>query len=209
MIKNLEILDYLIKNIENKVNIYILSSSTIKYIANPRDIDICIVIDEPDKEKFWDLKRKIYRDLKIKFNYHEYNLCIKILNKETFIKNNLFYGYNLHYCILYNEKDNLNIEYTLKDIIKNEFIFKEEAIKYLKTFCFDYKQISQMKEWYHIYIVKSIIENNSYDLTEEQIKNVNILHDIKEEDLLIRKELISECINWLNTTEEEIFKKRA
>ena len=41
------------------------------------------------------------------------------------------------------------------------------------------------KRLYHALIGIYFIDNNAYDLTEEQIKNVNIAHDMKEgfEDL--------------------------
>lgn len=50
------------------------------------------------------------------------------------------------------------------------------------------------KYWYHAYTELCIITNNSYDLVEEQIDNINLLHDRKEEDQNTRKELIDEMI---------------
>ena len=45
-----------------------------------------------------------------------------------------------------------------------------------------------------------MLKNNSYILTEEQINNINILHDRKEKDLEKREELkqfiIQEVESW-------------
>ena len=48
------------------------------------------------------------------------------------------------------------------------------------------------KRWYQVYIGLCILEKNAYELTEEQILNANILHDMKEETAEIRLKLQQE-----------------
>ena len=62
-----------------------------------------------------------------------------------------------------------------------------EKLKALKSFF----KINP-KRWYQVYIGLCILEKNSYELTEEQIANANILHDMKEETLEIRLKLQQE-----------------
>ena len=50
------------------------------------------------------------------------------------------------------------------------------------------------KYFYHIYTSLCILKHNSFELTKEEINNINILHDRKEEDFNIRKQLIDQII---------------
>ena len=45
-----------------------------------------------------------------------------------------------------------------------------------------------------MYTTLCILKNKSYTLTEEQINNINMLHDRKDEDLENRKVLIDSII---------------
>ena len=84
-----------------------------------------------------------------------------------------------------------NIEETKEELIKscNRLLtIKNKKLKDVDANYFKYK----IKIWYHIYTMLCYVKNNSYDLTEEQIKNINILHDREEKDIEKRIKLIDE-----------------
>ncbi len=68
--------------------------------------------------------------------------------------------------------------------VKTDIIYKhrDEYIQVLKTqknMLLD-GTIENQKRWYHILRGIYILKNNSYDVTEEQKREINILHDLSE-----------------------------
>lgn len=153
------------------------------YIRNHRDIDIIFIVKDDD------IRKKVIKTLR-KNNmfkeFHKYNLGI-IVASLTLDINSLYWTYILLYGIEL---------FGTKDIRKNNNILehKEEWIEGVR------KESSHIgyfsKIWYHIYTGLKIIDNNSYDLDEETINNINILHDCEESPF--RDSLVNWCIDRLN-----------
>ena len=74
---------------------------------------------------------------------------------------------------------------------KYKQILKDRVVKFRKDSSIDSHLLKyESKFWYYLYIGKCIIDNESYELTDEQKSNVNLMHDRKEEDFETRKSLI-------------------
>ena len=63
-------------------------------------------------------------------------------------------------------------------IIKDRSLFLKDLQK--KTLLLTSNKISNQKRWYHILRGVYILLNNSYEVTEEQKREINILHDLAE-----------------------------
>ena len=88
-----------------------------------------------------------------------------------------------------------------KDDFDTEVV-KQSLINYINN-CKKYKvNIYREKPFYHVYASICILKRNSYDLSEEEINNINILHDRKEEDFEIRKQLIDEMMEEINSWQQ-------
>jgi len=159
-------------------SIYIVGSQVAPFISNKNDLDIVLIDDN-----FIELKKIITRhQLRI-----DYNIDIHLCSQDFFI-NHAHWSHP--FCILYKGK-----EQPIKDILTNiDFVKRDltnrlNMLKQLK----ERKIFYQLKEWYHFYAILCYLENNSYVLTKEQIKNIDILRS-KNNDLDIKKYLIEKII---------------
>ena len=73
------------------------------------------------------------------------------------------------------------------DICPKANILKEHRQEFIETIKFRAERLldissvySEQKRWYHILRGVYILLNNSYEITEEQKKEINILHDLSE-----------------------------
>lgn len=163
------------------IAIYLGGSSCNKYINHPKDKDyICIgrtpfdVIRIKRKLDIY-FKCKIYDEhgndfLQVRcaqIEEHAYGsfinkLMIKLIGEDVKFK----------FDIINEDRD----EYI--DILKNTIVKLNEG------------KISR-KRWYQVYMGISILMNDSYELNEEQIRKINVLHDELDES----QELIDELRN--------------
>lgn len=195
-----ELWDYLHEKY-NCISIFIAGSYLLPYIKNKHDIDLFVTFDTSFKLR--DIRSdeyviKIRDEIKQKYNamlmirYHD-----TINVRDTFMisytspyyaKNALFGTNNL-------------IEY---DVLSNKIKYIKEFYSYL-----DYydslnpdTDLYLYKRLYHIITGMYMFQNNSYDLTEEQIKNINIIHDCQDKDKIL--ELYSEIKKWITKEMEEV-----
>lgn len=186
--------------------IYLTGSRITGIINNPHDVDVVVLATDFDSwkklkkvtlkddlihyiVKNFDAVHQIRSQLdvdmpvesKIVFHNREPKLAIKHLSwidyERCYVKNGFLFGENVDDFLYW---DMLKIDLTkIKELLKPTFD----------------KQVSDNdKAWYHLYATKCILNNDSYDaFTEEQIRNINILHDVSIDTLEKRKELIAEC----------------
>lgn len=162
-------------------------SRALSFINNPKDYDLIVVCkDEETRQEVKNLFKNQYDTKDLITNYN-IDIIFRTTNRDSEAANSI-YPYIWHYS----EPDVMAVidfEKLRETIVNRCYKFEEE-----KNYHYAFKL------WYYVYITMCIIKNNSYDLTEEQIENVNILHDRREEDLETRKQLIdemmSEVIKW-------------
>lgn len=176
----------------------IYGTTVIPYIKNPTDYDVVVVFENEQAENDFKDFLFIHNEgektnfilLKEQFNFCIHATTLEKQNKS--VSHNYIYAYQIKF-----RKPLTGYEMILpdfdyfdrKDDVKKELInFVERMNGYV---------IPKEKYWYNIYTNKCICDNNSYDLTEEQIENINLLHDCI--DCEKRDELIEECKEWLKT----------
>lgn len=152
---------------DNCVSIEQSGSSSLPFIEHSNDLDIMFVYDtEENANKSKQIFKKLYDRLTLR---KEYNLDIHFISLEKDMLQHS-YAYQIHFLKpLLNFKNALNV-----DILSN----KEIYLNTLKRTADILSKVSnkyEIKNWYHIYIGFCFIENNKYELTDEQIINVNLL----------------------------------
>lgn len=194
----MNILDYYDYVKDNCVAVYKTGSTILKYLKNCRDIDYMFLYDT--EEHAQEAKKKFFNKYD-RFKLHDNKIDIHFRSTEEFKD---IWGFAREMEIIF---DNINYMNSILSILedKKEFINK---IKYhvimRKERCLKNKKLNfyKIKGWYYTYRIHSILKNNSYELTEEQKENINILHDMREEDLEKRKELIDNLVkeieSWQN-----------
>lgn len=201
----LTILQSIYDKLEGHVKtIFLSGSSTCSYIKHPHDIDIFIYMR--DRTSILKCARQVETELKqIKTEIPSAAVIFSVQDRYEILFNGDFeekfnehpnrYGF---LCYLYEfpliqvlvgeDEDNL------RDV--NIFKQKEKVIVALKYFMNKNKESN--KFLYHILTTLYILQNNSYELTEEQINNINIAHD--EED----KESIAALYQWAKAEVEKL-----
>ena len=178
------------------ISVIIGGSHTLDYIDNKDDVDIFYVCENTENRKT--ALFKYYEWTQLKDN--------KAFKKEHKIST-LFYTIDMYnqkmldrpWIYLFNFQVVLHGEYKPQyDILskKDDYI---QVLKRALNYVIEYKeQENKYHKWiYHILSGIYILENNSYTLTDEQIKNVNICHNLIETDKVA--ELFEYCVNKLNT----------
>lgn len=191
----------LLTPLADKVKSFTLSGSyTLGFIEHINDYDVIVLCetleDCRDCSRF---ARKNYSDIENneKLSFHFILECHDIERLETslwpyLLKNRVYYSLD-------------GVE-TIKTITIDEFLDRKDNIKinYLNTIK-STEERSQNKEnpeswfydrklWYYLYITVTILQNQSWDLTDEQKKIVNLLHDFKEETCTQRISIIDRLI---------------
>lgn len=164
------------------IDIELGGSQTNPYIQNPHDVDVILVLKN---------------DSKLEFDVHEESVYFgfNVLTRKQNVNVLDFvwaYEFKWRKSLLFENPISANC-----DILENkkEYI---QAIKRRVGEMLKIKTFYRLKHWYHIYTGLCIIKNNSYDLTEDQIRTINLLHDEKE-DNLERKAVIDSLIEEVNS----------
>ena len=177
-------------------------SRCFSFISNPHDYDIIIISkDEESRAECMRLYRKTYvvRDI---FKEYHLDFHFRSLNREEMLLDTPYPYLTLKTEIIYSNSDEFKSEEKPVDYLLN---YESQIIK-------NYKEKLQSKTsketklnnkfWYYAYTTLCILKNKSSELSEEQIENINILHDRKEEDIEKRMELIDDIIkeieSWQN-----------
>ena len=167
--------------------IYLGGSYTQTYIKNPHDIDyICFVDNNLDRTILRGtlvLYRAKHKDL---FDENDDWVQIRLTNKEE------------HSYGSYINKDMIllcgtPVTFTF-DPINND---RAEYITILKEAV---KKLNNIKRYYQLYRGLLLVTKRTYDLTEEEIENLNLLHDIdisNYDKVLELKEYIKRTIRGL------------
>lgn len=169
-------------------------SCILPYIKNSHDRDIIIIT------KTWEDRaaaRKLYHST---FSLEERQQLKKrdnidiIFNVYPDIIEHQIFFYLKHYIKPLEGYEKLSIE---EDI--NIERYKSLLINFLPSVKMR-ENYENLKVWYHIYTVMCIIKHNSYDLTIEEQRNINILHDRKPEEnntrILLINNIIEEIEKW-------------
>lgn len=194
-IKNLDELKILLEPIQDMISyLFLGGSESLGIINNTNDIDIIVVIDSLEKRK---VCAQWIHDNRATLREKGFDIHSEIQEWQDNLINHKSFPYFalMHECYS-NQYESigekgitleefLNVE---PQIIKN---FKEDIERKENSPIGD-KYIS--KEWYHKYLTLCIFKNKSLDFTEEQLYNINLLHDRKQEDSEKRTLLIDELI---------------
>lgn len=179
-------LDSIIQTYKDHIkSVYIVGSKSVKFINNPSDFDV-VIITNNDYKELKQLMQKDVGDIR-----KTDNIDVHVCDEEFFINHAHWHHpfCQLYYGSMLNIKDILSN----KDFTKNDITLRYKGLtesKFLK----EHNMTRNLKQWYHIYAVLCYLKNNSYELTEEQIKNINILHDRKQEENDERLNLVDEII---------------
>ena len=163
------------------IAIYLGGSSCNKYIKHPKDIDyICIGRTPYDVLA---IKLKLVRHYKDKI-YDEHGddfLQVRCAEYEEHA-----YGSYINKMMIKLIGEDVDFKFDVLDVNRNEYIdILKETITKLKE-----GELNK-KRWYQVYMGISILQNSSYELNEEQIRKLNILHDKSDGS----DEIIEEILN--------------
>lgn len=160
--------------------IYLGGSYTQKYINHPHDIDyICIAAT---------IRDQLYLSIAlqaIKYHYPQFNIqnedWIQLRNEESEEHAIGSYIYK-DMQLLVGEKINFKFDILGKD--------KEEYISLLKSY-----KIKNEKRYYQLYRGYLLVSKGNYNLTSDEINELNLLHDCIATDEL--KQKVINCIKSL------------
>jgi len=175
-------------------------SRSAPYIYNPHDYDVIFLFDN-EEDAFQSVKIFSQEHKKDKDWLLENHLAFINMSQSFFewILSHRDYTYLTHY----QEALFGNSDITRFNILEHKDEYRnvlKESIKFINKMYIEKEYIN--KSLYHILIGLYILDNDSYDLTKEQLDNANIIHDGKEED----KDKILELYNWIKYRLEEELK---
>ena len=178
--------------------IYVGGSFGIKHLKFYRDIDIFIVCPNTnEREIVFRTIRKDNLELKtiVKSLQDDYN--VMVLTTTVFDQQRFYDGsYQFHYkeiSVLFGDPIHFAKEILLN---KKDYI---DVLNYSieRAYYFEEKTGEIPKNTYHIVTGVYMLQNDSYDLTPEQIENINICHDGEDQNKM--KVLLKQCEEWLAT----------
>lgn len=180
---------------DNVCAIILCGSKTLNYIVNSRDIDILIIAENMDKLHLWvesmrnnESIRRMRKELKEKYNISMMSGTIELFNTR------LLYSSYIPYTLLFG-----NLDINLIDIRAKANEYKEVCKRRFEQCISDYEKdrnLYHLKSFYHIYTGMCMIKNNYvYDLSEDEIVDINILHDCEDEKKILP--LVEQIRNWL------------
>ena len=174
-------------------------SRRFSFINNPSDYDIIVICKNLEDKHI--CVRSFYKQYSVEELRQQYKIDFHFILQEWEDIFMLMYPLS-HKNIIYKTVEYSFKEKNLNDVLKQKqqvfILYKEKIKRALLRSPIHYKY----KMWYEIYSTLCIYKNNSFQLTEEQIENINILHDRKEEDFDKRVALINTIIEEISNTEE-------
>lgn len=190
-----EILDLLS---EHFLYVKLGGSYSLSFINNPHDYDI-IVICDTFKDRMY-CKKYLLDNYNVRDLRKDYKLDFHFITKEyedEFLVTSIYPFYYKQSDIIYQTlKDYKIIKKDISAILDNaNNIYKSLKIKLDNILSLSDNVKYQHKFWYYAYTTLCVLKNNSYELTTEQIENINILHDRKDETWSLRVNLIDDIIN--------------
>lgn len=159
-------------------SIYLGGSLVSGFIKDSHDIDFIIFTDS--KENAIRLTITLEHLKKRKPELFEENDCWKQIRVQNKVEVKVWsYLYN-NMVFLCGEKQNF-----LFDPINNE----KDYNKYLDVLLTQFNALKYKKRMYHIYRGYLLLSKKTYELSDEEKTELNILHDCKEEDYRIRENI--------------------
>lgn len=168
----------------------ILTGSIIlPWINNYHDIDIVSLCKT--KEDRGNLVSIYVENKELMKSYYSKGIYPLTCDYELFLNPNKPYAYERKYGVILYAKNNFDISF---DIFNDNYLnILKEGFKCVKK---EYEDKGIFPKWfYHIITGAYLLENKSYNLTEEQIQNINIVHDAIEQEKI--KVLFDFVEGWL------------
>lgn len=149
------------------IAIYLGGSLCEGLIKNPHDVDFICFSDKP--VDMCHIRRLL-------FFYQKYNKlpeCIDVLQVRTKQKEEHDYGSYINKKMIKIIGEDITFDFDVINTHREEY--KNILVDTIEKL--DNKKIKNQKRWYQILRGYYILKNNSYDLTEEEINIINIVHD--------------------------------
>jgi len=164
------------------ISIYLGGSRVEGYIRNPHDIDFICFSNKP--VDMCHIRRYLYFYAK----NHDIPSNCDFIQVRTKQNEEHAYGSFINSKMIKLVGEDIDFEF---DVIDKD---RQEYIEILKSTIYNlnHNKVRNQKRWYQVLRGYYILQNNSYDLTDEQIDVINMIHDqeegwevykIKEEDL--------------------------
>ena len=183
----------LYKIVEDKcISVIKTGSQVLPYIENPYDKDYVFIFNT--EEDMIESKNKFYETVNRK-ELSENHINIHFDYLERFSESSRYSGLGSHLTCIYGDDSCLQ---NVKGILDDKDYYKKRCIDIYNKLCDMQEHNPKLrfyyrKHWYYCYRMMSILTNDSYNLTEEQIYNINILHDRTSSEEK-RKEIIDNMI---------------
>lgn len=176
-------------------------SRSLPFIKNPHDYDI-IIICEKEEDRFICSKlfHNTYDSKELRFTYG-LDFHIITLEYENFFVNSIYPYLIQETDIIYSTiKDFLPKNRDINYMLANEATIIAKYKKRIHSEKLMHEGVKyKHKFWYYAYTAICIFKNKSFNLTEEQINNINMLHDRKDETWPSRVALIDTMIQELES----------
>jgi len=163
------------------VAIYLGGSSCNKYIEHPKDTDYICIAKSPFEALR--IKRKLYLYFHGKVYEEKGNDFLQVRNIQ---QEEHSYGSYINKMMIKLIGEDIEFKFDVIADNRNEYIdiLKGTIVKLNEG------KLNK-KRWYQVYMGISILQNNSYELNDEQVRKLNILHD----ELEGSREIIEEIRN--------------
>jgi hypothetical protein len=167
-------------NLSGVLAVAVVGSSTLPYIINPRDIDVCVYIN-PTVERRTRYVAGLRAALKTDVNP---NISLITRAPVNWWETG---GLLKTHAFLNLPRFAVNVIGNISEMVPPEevdvFANKDKYIESLKRYWLGedveehIRKYGRLKSLYQALLVVYFLDNNSYELTDEQKKNVNIAHD--------------------------------
>ena len=174
------------------IGIVLIGSYVLPWIRNKHDIDVLVIFKDNMK---YDLLTCYSENIALIRELQAQGITPLIRDFDRLLNQERCYVYENNFCIKLFESEPFNTSF---DIFNKRYVNILKAnFEYVSN---EYQDKNQIPKFlYHILTGIYMIQNNSYELTEEQIENINIVHDMEDTEMI--GELFNYCKEWLNNYE--------
>lgn len=169
------------------------------YVKNKHDIDVIMLFSNREVTRNWHreyVNNQTLIGLRMKL-HNDYG--INIISYSVDIENEMHEFSYEKKAIIFGNKSGLIEHNIIEEAEQYKNACREKASKMLGWYS-EKNDLYALKHMYHIYTGMCIIKNSSYELSEEEIENINILHDCENENSILT--LVEEIRNWLESSNE-------
>lgn len=186
--------------------IYLGGSRALGCINNPHDYDIIIFTKDTNKMEFAGKRMGIGMRLQHYIKEHQipntvwafgqkplYN-CLDFIQIRATSFEERAYGSYINKLMIKLIGNDIDFTFDIINKDRSEYI---DTLKHTIELLIREERPINGKRWYQVYTGLCIVLNKSYTFTEEQKKNINILHDMEDSTLEYRQHLQQEIQNIL------------